>query len=415
MKHIYIVNESSIASSYGIGTYIAHVINSLRDTAFQITVIDIYRSFQEFSIVWKDDVKHIQIPLPPAPDCLSSTTYRERTAENIALILYPYIMQTEQNIFHLNFTKDYHIAKSLKKYYKCKIVLTVHCSEWSFQLLGDKQKLFEMLKMKDRKNSKIIQTMKFERKLMTEVVDNIIAVAYHSYNDLINIYHVPIDKITIIPNAVCDKFEPISKTESIQIRNRLFFTEENLIVFAGRLAYIKGIDYLIKAYKIVLAKLPNSRLIIAGDGTIDKDLHKLAFPCRSKITFTGFISQDQLYRLFSIADVGVLPSLHEEFGLVAIEMMMCKLPIIVNNTTGLSELVENGVDGLKFTINPQAAYKRESIYKIAYQIIDLLQNKSLRNNIAINARNKYLKKYSLPRFKKQLTNFYENLYQKADR
>ena len=99
MKHIYIVNESSIASSYGIGTYIAHVINSLRDTAFQITVIDIYRSFQEFSIVWKDDVKHIQIPLPPAPDCLSSTTYRERTAENIALILYPYIMQTEQNIF----------------------------------------------------------------------------------------------------------------------------------------------------------------------------------------------------------------------------------------------------------------------------------------------------------------------------
>ena len=65
MKHIYIVNESSIASSYGIGTYISHVINSLRDTAFQITVIDIYRSFQEFSIVWKDDVKHIQIPFPP--------------------------------------------------------------------------------------------------------------------------------------------------------------------------------------------------------------------------------------------------------------------------------------------------------------------------------------------------------------
>lgn len=409
MKHIYIVNESSIASSYGVGTYINHVINSLQDTTFQITVIDIYRSTQEFSVVLKDDVKHIQIPLPPTPDCLSLTTYRERTAENIALILYPYIEQTEQIIFHLNFTKDYFVAKALKKYYKCKIVLTVHCSEWSFQLLGDRQKLFEMLKKKNRKPSKIYQTMIFERKLMTEVVDNIIAVAYHSYNDLINIYHVPADKITIISNAVCDKFKFISETESMQIRNS-FFTEENLIVFAGRLAYIKGIDYLIEAFKIVLTRLPNSRLIIAGDGTIDKDLHKLAFPCRSKITFTGFISQDQLYRLFSIADVGVLPSLHEEFGLVAIEMMMCKLPIIVNNTTGLSELVENGVDGLKFTINPQAAYKRESIYEIANQIINLLQNKSLRNNIAINARNKYLKKYSLPRFKKHLMNFYENLY-----
>ena len=62
MKHIYIVNESSIASSYGIGTYINHVVASLRDTDFQITVIDLYGSQKEFTVVWKDGVKHLQIP-----------------------------------------------------------------------------------------------------------------------------------------------------------------------------------------------------------------------------------------------------------------------------------------------------------------------------------------------------------------
>lgn len=159
-----------------------------------------------------------------------------------------------------------------------------------------------------------------------------------------------------------------------------------------------------------MTHLPDSRLVIAGDGPIEKDLYKLAAPYWSRITFTGFINQNQLYRLFSIADIGVLPSLHEEFGLVAIEMMMCKLPIIVNDSTGLSELVENGIDGLKFTIKRETAYKRDSIHRIADQIVNLLNNKSLRGSVAVNAREKFVKEYSLPRFRKQLIVFYNQLY-----
>ena len=411
MKHIYIVNESSIASSYGIGTYINHVVASLRDTDFQITVIDLYGSQKEFTVVWKDGVKHLQIPsVHILSHSLSSSAYQERVAENIALILYPHVSQSEQNIFHLNFTKDYYIAKALKKYYKCKIVLPVHCSDWSFQLLGNKQKLLKRLSAKNKRASKIIQTMELERKLMLDVVDNIIAIASHSYNDLLDIYQIPANKITIIRNAVGDKFRLMSESRVKQTRKRFFFTEKNLIVFAGRLNYVKGIDYLIKAFKIVLTYLPDSRLVIAGDGPIEKDLYKLAAPYWSRITFTGFINQNQLYRLFSIADIGVLPSLHEEFGLVAIEMMMCKLPIIVNDSTGLSELVENGIDGLKFTIKRETAYKRDSIHRIADQIVNLLNNKPLRDSVAVNAREKFVKKYSLPRFRKQLIAFYNQLY-----
>ena len=411
MKHIYIVNESSIASSYGIGKYINHVVASLRDTDFQITVIDLYGSQKEFTVVWKDGVKHLQIPsVHILSHSLSSSAYQERVAENIALILYPHVSQSEQNIFHLNFTKDYYIAKALKKYYKCKIVLTVHCSEWRFQLLGNKQKLLKRLSAKNKRASKIIQTMELERKLMLDVVDNIIAIASHSYNDLLDIYQIPANKITIIRNAVGDKFRLMSESRVKQTRKRFFFTEKNLIVFAGRLNYVKGIDYLIKAFKIVLTYLPDSRLVIAGDGPIEKDLYKLAAPYWSRITFTGFINQNQLYRLFSIADIGVLPSLHEEFGLVAIEMMMCKLPIIVNDSTGLSELVENGIDGLKFTIKRETAYKRDSIHRIADQIVNLLNNKPLRDSVAVNAREKFVKEYSLPRFRKQLIAFYNQLY-----
>ncbi|WP_118459154.1 glycosyltransferase [Alistipes sp. AF48-12] len=224
MKHIYIVNESSIASSYGIGTYINHVVASLRDTDFQITVIDLYGSQKEFTVVWKDGVKHLQIPsVHILSHSLSSSAYQERVAENIALILYPHVSQSEQNIFHLNFTKDYYIAKALKKYYKCKIVLTVHCSEWSFQLLGNKQKLLKRLSAKNKRASKIIQTMELERKLMLDVVDNIIAIASHSYNDLLDIYQIPANKITIIRNAVGDKFRLMSESRVKQTRKRFFF------------------------------------------------------------------------------------------------------------------------------------------------------------------------------------------------
>lgn len=412
MKHIYIVDERSIASLYGVGTYINHVVTSLQGSNFRITVVEIYNDPKEPTIDWKNNIRYIRFSsMHVSNHSLDLVTYNERIAENISLILYPYIDRSEQNIFHFNITKDYYLAKAFKKYYDCKVVLTVHCSEWSFQLLGNKEKLLKMLSSKTRRSSNVVKTLKLEQKLMADVADEIIAIASHSYNDLINIYNIPEHKITLIRNAIPDQYKPVSEKRSRPLRKRYFIkNEENLVVFAGRLNYVKGVDYLIRAFKKVLTQLPDSRLIIIGDGVIDKELYKLAAPCWSKITFTGFIDHDRLYDLFSIADIGVLPSLHEEFGLVALEMMMCRLPIIVNDSTGLSELIEDGVNGLKFKIKQGASHRQESVTEIANQIIKLLQDKVLQYNLALQARNTFVNEYTLSRFKQQLTTLYDKIY-----
>ncbi|WP_297451434.1 glycosyltransferase [uncultured Alistipes sp.] len=108
-----------------------------------------------------------------------------------------------------------------------------------------------------------------------------------------------------------------------------------------------------------------------------------------------------LFKLFTVADIGIIPSLHEEFGLVAIEMMMHKLPIIVNNTTGLSEIVRNRKNGL--------IARKNSSYDLAMKILELAGNKSLRISIGNEARKTYLSKYNSPLYTEKMFQVYESL------
>lgn len=78
----------------------------------------------------------------------------------------------------------------------------------------------------------------------------------------------------------------------------------------ARLDEVKGIAILVRAFRMLLERYPNSRLIIAGEGDYQM-LFSQAFKDWSKVTFTGYIDQKTLYDFYSIADMGVVPSLHE--------------------------------------------------------------------------------------------------------
>ena len=144
---------------------------------------------------------------------------------------------------------------------------------------------------------------------------------------------------------------------------------------------------------------PEARLIVAGSGNFSGCLEAAA-PCWRQVSFTGFVSKEQLYELYAIADLGVVPSIHEEFGYVATEMMLNVLPVVVHGTTGLKEITDNG----KYAVTFQFDEKRNYL-PLKEAIIKALKQKHS-ERYKQNARNWVLRNYTIPSFRKRIMNIY---------
>ena len=242
---------------------------------------------------------------------------------------------------------------------------------------------------------------------MEECCDRVIAIARHSYDMLHEVYGLPEEKLTYIPNGLKDEYQERTMEERISLRKKYHYSEdEKIIIFAGRLDRVKGITELIEAFKEVQAILPEARLIVAGSGNFTHCV-EVASPCWRHISFTGFIPKEQLYELYAIADIGVVPSIHEEFGYVAAEMMLNKLPIVVHNTTGLNEMTDNGRYAVTFQFG-----EKQSFLPLQEAVLAALSKKQLQQS-GQEARNRVLEHYTIPQFRKQIKRVYtcmENPY-----
>jgi len=187
-----------------------------------------------------------------------------------------------------------------------------------------------------------------------------------------------------------------------------FDNKAQIILFAGRLDEIKGIAFLIRAFRKVLQTNSDSFLLIVGEGNFNAWM-KEAADCWSRILFTGRLDKEKLYKLYSIADIGVVPSLYEEFGLVAIEMMMHALPVIVTQTGGLDEIVEDGISGLKVPIRTIKGERQVDVKRLAEKIRFLLNNPVNAQKLGENGRKRFLDKFELSVFKEKMLNLYQNI------
>jgi glycosyltransferase involved in cell wall biosynthesis len=185
--------------------------------------------------------------------------------------------------------------------------------------------------------------------------------------------------------------------------------EVPVIIFAGRLDQVKGLAYFIQASKIVLDQIPNCQIIIAGSG----DYHIFMKERGNKwmnIHFSGLLEKKELYELYSIADFGVMPSFHEQCSYVAIEMMMYGLPIIGSTSTGLSEMIDEGVTGLHVPVEEFEDKVEIDVILLAEKILYLLENESVRKQMSINARRRYETMYTSEIFSQNMLKFYQSLY-----
>jgi glycogen(starch) synthase len=199
-------------------------------------------------------------------------------------------------------------------------------------------------------------------------------------------FGLPEDKLVMIPNGVnvnvYDKIE--SDLESF--RARFALPEEKIVLYVGRLVYEKGIHVLINAVPKVLEKV-NAKFIIVGSGYMKDQLLNIvrSMSLEHKVLFLGFADDETLLRLQKCADVSVVPSLFEPFGIVALEAMAAKSPVVVSDTGGLSEIVKHNVTGFKaYPNNPES---------LAWGITKILLDENYRNYIRENAYRQVQDKY----------------------
>lgn len=182
-----------------------------------------------------------------------------------------------------------------------------------------------------------------------------------------------------------------------------FGPDEELVLFVGRTEKVKGFDFLVEAFREVLKTHPNARLIVAG-GSDNRELLKKLNPFWSRICFTGFLDKATLSDFYNLSDVGVIPSLYEEFGYVAIEMMKHCLPVIANCSSGLEEIVKPGVSG--YLIRLRETDWAGSVTRLSLKINELLDDKEMRIHLGTNGRAIFLEKYESALLRKRMTDFY---------
>lgn len=408
MKHIYFLNENNTGALYGVGTYMNNLLQVLPADTFKVTIVYLYTNFSEITVRVKGAVRSIYIPEP------ASRAKPALYNRNIFYLLSLYIAKEENNILHLNFRSCLELVSLLRKYFHFRVVLTWHFFSGIDFTNG---KVFENILEGDLENTSVSFNDKFreiireEFFLLNNLCDKIILVARHSLPRIRKIYKVPPEKLEVIHNCLPDGKISDSKFTLRQKFN--FPPEEKIIVFAGRLDINKNASVLINSFHKVRLKYPESRLVIAGEGDF-RALLSLLEPDYAYITFTGFLNKEKLYQLYTLADIGVIPSHYEEFGYVAVEMMMHGLPVIANRTSGLAEIVEDGVTGELvdlYTGNKE----EEAVERLAAALVALLDYPEKIKRLAKNGRVSYLKNFGIDLFKEKMLGVYEKIEENPEK
>jgi glycogen synthase len=185
---------------------------------------------------------------------------------------------------------------------------------------------------------------------MARRADAVIVCSYYMRGHVADIFDIDERRVAVIPNGV-DPSELQPTGDLRALRREFAAPHEKLVLLVGRLVYEKGFQLALDALPGVIEQVGNVRFLVAGSGTHEEELKAQAarLGLSGHGTFLGWIGDDVLHSLYRIADLCVVPSIYEPFGLVALEAMASGCPCIVADTGGLCEVVPVGERvGLRF-------------------------------------------------------------------
>jgi glycosyltransferase involved in cell wall biosynthesis len=171
-----------------------------------------------------------------------------------------------------------------------------------------------------------------------DAADKIITVSNLTRNIVIEKYNIHPDKVVTVYNAV----EPLSTEEKIKLKKGV---NEKIVTFLGRITMQKGPEYFVEAANMVLQKMNNVRFVMAGSGDMMNAMVKRAAELKitDRFHFTGFLKGDDVFDMFRMSDVFVMPSVSEPFGIVPLEAMQSDVPVIISYQSGVSEILKYAI------------------------------------------------------------------------
>lgn len=229
-------------------------------------------------------------------------------------------MEEDFDVIHAHDWMTFPAAVLAKTVSKKPLVLHVHATEF------------------DRNGQRINQQIYDIGSMAFENADIIIAVSDRTKQTLIEKYNVNAQKIRVVYNAV-EKKVPQEHSPSPLMQ------EEKRVLFMARMTYQKGPEYFVEAARLVLDKIPNARFIMAGNGDLkEKMIEQVAkFRMGSRFHFPGFMKAGEVEKMYSIADVYVMPSVSEPFGIAPLEAIVCKTPVLLSKQSGVGEILEHSL------------------------------------------------------------------------
>jgi glycosyltransferase len=402
------------ATNYGIGKYIKQIIHLAKDTNMTLTVVELYsQNTREITVTQEDYGEKIAVPYVSGGSLFPVEKSDSRYTRSVVYLLREYIPDDENNLFHLNYMEGEYLAIWLRKLFKARIVLTVHYTNWNFSLLGDMVRLRKILKPQNNDTidleAEIIRKSVEQDRRIIEQCDRTVCIAKHSYNMTRELYCADKNKLALICNGLKDGYRKLYPGRIEHLKKQYHFNpDEKIILYAGRLDEVKGVSFLIRAFQALLMTRGDIRLVIAGNGNFDQLLSDAKKSC-AKITFTGYLQKRELYEFYRMADMGVVCSIHEEFGLVAVEMMMHALPLIVTDTGGLSEIVENNVTGLKVPVKTVRGKRQPDTGILCSRMKWMLEHPDEAKKLGKQARKRFLKQYELSVWKDKMLHLYSEI------
>ena len=404
MKEVCIVNYTSNAAVYGIGTYLAEYVYCLNQLGYKTTIVELGTDDQKSEFYVKEDGNKRTIHFP-----YIFKGEIDRYNKGVCRVLRFYLEDSVNLVFHLHYWQSDSLLDSLKTHFpQSKSVYTIHYSNWSASLQGNVALLKRIIHNREKEKNKekyghIIENYKMEKTFL-EKFDRIVCLSDDRFNLIQRLYGIK-EKVWLIPNGLRKNARNMSEKQKLMMREKFHISkDEKILLFVGRIESFKGIKQIIHCLYDLISDYPAFRLVVIGNG----DINGTAKKCNnvwSKVTFTGRLDKKTLYKWYQIADIALFPSFFEECSYVGIEMLMHGLKIVASDGFGVRNMFHDDRNAKVARIE-SLVVKSKFEKNLKRSILGLFKSDLTSTDIKNGAKESYQSKYSI----EMMQEAYEELF-----
>jgi glycosyltransferase involved in cell wall biosynthesis len=271
--------------------------------------------------------------------------------------------------------------------------------------------VFHLHSLEEGRSSNGSPTIKNLERLGGRIADTIITVSYAMRDQLVSLGYEE-KKIRVVHNGVDEeKYNPekYPADKVMKFKEQIGVGNNPMILFVGRLTWIKGADTLVRAMPRVLSEVPNAKLVLLGTGDQQDMIKHLISHLgiqHAVIQRQEFVKESERILYYAACDVAVFPSKYEPFGIVCTEAMSMAKPVIVGarGVSGFREqIVPSGSDRCGAHVNP------EDPGDIAQFLTEILKDDALRRQLGANARKRVIEKFTLDKIAAETMDIYKEV------